>query len=275
MSTTQSSRRGLRTESSQHVGAVVFSVVVGTVIALAIMGMVAFAAIKTSAGTSGPVDLTVSAAGGSNALKLADSTALRQQLNGTAAVTPIVWGTETVSVGDQSQSVRVVGVTAEFTRMLTWQMDQGRFLSPDDEAALERVAVVDRRLFGPGDAAVGTSLSIRDIPFTIVGVGANTEGQAEVLIPFRTGQIRLFGPTALDQIELQVGSSTEAASLSRQVEGVLRSRHGLRTGQLDDFSISTARPTTIADASPTADRVVTVVQQFWCLQKNICVSHGR
>lgn len=278
MSTTQPSRHDARTNRSQQLGLVAVSVLLATLISVVLTGVLGAAAIKFSASSGGPVDLIVSAAEGSNALKPADATTLFQQFNGTAAVTPIVWGIESVGVANQSKSVRVVGVTADFPRMLTWQTDQGRFLTRADEAALDRVAVLDRRLaaslFGPGEAALGATLSIRNIPFTVVGVGAGSQGQAEVLIPFRTGQIRLFGPTALNQIELQLSSSSQVASVSQEVEGVLRSRHGLRTGQADDFSISTARPTTIADATPTADRIVTVVQRFWCQQKNICVSYG-
>src|SRR5690348_13403023 len=58
-----------------------------------------------------------------------------------------------------------------------------------------------------------------------------------VLIPFRTGQVRLFGASNVGQIALQMTDADLADTVTRQIEPILRSRHELRPNQNDDFTI--------------------------------------
>jgi putative ABC transport system permease protein len=187
---------------------------------------------------------------------------------------PVVSGTEAVSVETQSAQVVVVqGVPPNFAQISGWQTDQGRFLAGQDDASLDRVAVVDeslaRQLF-PGSAAIGASIRIRDIPFTIVGVGSDPRRESVVLVPLRTAQIRLFGPAALNAIMLRVSSEAEANSVSQQTEALLRTRHNLRANQPDDFTISAAALSSHTENAITGKRVLQVIQQFVCPAKNTC-----
>jgi putative ABC transport system permease protein len=58
-----------------------------------------------------------------------------------------------------------------------------------------------------------------------------------VLIPFQTGQVRLFGATSINQIIVQVADSSQMDALTTQLTTVLRQQHKLTATQADDFTI--------------------------------------
>ena len=200
-------------------------------------------------------------------LRPADLAALTQQVGAEAAVSPLVLRSESVEVAGRQTTASVEGVQPNFARLVGWRVDEGGFFTSQDEASLNPVAVVSRSL--APDAALEDVIRIRGIAFTIVGFASGSPPNA-VLIPLHTAQIRLFGATALDEIVLHVGSTTEATSVGQQVETLLRARHKLRPGEPNDFTMSDVS----RDAQPTdpidATRVLQVIQQFACSAKYIC-----
>jgi hypothetical protein len=256
------------------VGVLMLSVMLATLLNVVLTGAVAAVAITAAPATAAPTDLIVSNEGGSAALNLADSAALAQQIGGVAEVSPMLSRTAQVSVGDQRIDVQVQGVAADFPRLLAWQTSQGRFLTQQDDVTLDRVAVMDaglaRQLFGPTSSAIGGSVVIRGIPFTVVGIGSNGQRQSTILVPFRTAQIRLFGATALDEIVVQVGAASPTSAVSQQVETLLRARHNLHGSQADDFSLSSVRATLSTGSQLSGELIVQTVQGFLCSAKNTC-----
>src|SRR4029077_13427285 len=98
-------------------------------------------------------------------------------------------------------------------------------------------------LFPNGQSPIGQLIRIRNVPFTVVGVlqskGASGFGDQDdtVMIPFRTGQVRLFGTQNINQIIVQVTDSTQIDTANSRIEALLRQRHQLQSYQADDFSI--------------------------------------
>jgi putative ABC transport system permease protein len=98
-------------------------------------------------------------------------------------------------------------------------------------------------LFPNGQSPIGQLVRIRNVPFTVVGVlqskGASGFGDQDdtVMIPFRTGQVRLFGAQNINQIIVQVADPTQMDSANSQIETLLRQLHKLPSYQADDFSI--------------------------------------
>jgi hypothetical protein len=206
-------------------------------------------------------------------LKPADVTALGRQVIGVRAVSPVVSGLEPVSVGPSTVSAEIQGVEPNFQQFTRWQLVRGAFFTQQNDAVFDRVAVIDdtlaTRLFQNDASAVGQSVRIRDIPFTVIGIGSGDEQTNVVLVPFHTGQVRLFGPTALNQVVLQLSPTTQATAVGAQVEQLLRQRHSLNSGQPDDFSVSSA---TVAGDAPSsvAVRIVQLAQEVGCVSKNVC-----
>ena len=71
------------------------------------------------------------------------------------------------------------------------------------------------------------------MPFTVIGVlaskGASAGGDQDdtVLIPFRTGQVRLFGATSINQIIVQVADASQMDAATTELTTLLRQHHQL------------------------------------------------
>jgi putative ABC transport system permease protein len=58
-----------------------------------------------------------------------------------------------------------------------------------------------------------------------------------VLIPFSTGQIRLFPLTYVQEIAVQVADAEQMATVQQQITDLLRTRHRLAVTQQNDFNV--------------------------------------
>ena len=102
---------------------------------------------------------------------------------------------------------------------------------------------VATNLFPSGASPVGQQIRVRNVPFTVVGVlapkGAGMGGDQDdtVLIPFRAGQIRLFGATSVNSILVQASSSDQMTTITADITTVLRTRHKLQGSAANDFTI--------------------------------------
>jgi putative ABC transport system permease protein len=250
------------------------SFVLAALLNAVLVGLITLFAINGPLADSGATDVVVSEPGGAGTLRLADSAALAQQFGTVATISPVVAGLEPVVTLGRGVQAQVQGVGANYQQVGAWQMELGTFFTQQDDVNLNRVAVINdslaRQLFAQDtSSAVGATIRIRDIPFSVIGVGSDGQPTALVLVPFRTAQIRLYGPTALNQVVLHVSSANQASAVGQQVEQLLRRRHNLRPGQADDFSVSDARlaaPTSVWSAS----RFGELLQEFACVAKSAC-----
>jgi len=186
-------------------------------------------------------------AGGATSLKAADADAIASKIDGITGISPVVGGGAQVVAGNQNWQTRVQSVRPVYATIEDWTVDQGTFFTTQDDTNASNVAVLGQtvytNLFPDNRSAVGQLIRIRNVPFTVIGVlaskGSGVGGDQDdtVLIPFHTGQVRLFGAANVGQIVLQVSDSSLADSVTQQIEPTLRSRHELRANQNDDFTI--------------------------------------
>ena len=186
-------------------------------------------------------------AGTLTTLTVADAEAIRREVPGVARVSPIVSGNSQVIAGNQNWQTRVQGVQPDYQQIQNWQVAQGEFIDAEDDATARNVALlgqtVARVLFPGGQTPLGQTIRIRNVPFTVVGVLASKgstgfQDQDDlILIPFKTGQVRLFGPTALNSISIQASAAEQLEPITQRASLLLRLRHRLQPSQADDFSI--------------------------------------
>ncbi|MCC7103678.1 MAG: ABC transporter permease [Chloroflexi bacterium] len=185
-------------------------------------------------------------AGTLTTLTPADADAIGQQVPDIAAISPVVQGNAQVIAGNQNWQTRIQGVKPAYQQIQNWQIGSGSFFSAQEETEARSVAVIGqtvaRNLFGTRDP-VGQSVRIRNVPFTVIGVLASKgatgfQDQDDiVLIPFRTGQIRLFGSNAINSIQIQATKADEIDDVTAATQILLRQRHRLGANQGDDFTI--------------------------------------
>jgi len=188
-------------------------------------------------------------AGTVTSLKEADADAIRA-VPGVVRLSPIVSGNAQVIAGAQNWQTRVQGVRSEYQQLQNWQLAEGGFFGPQEDAEARNVALIGQTVarnlfpgFANGQQVVGELIRIRNVPFTVGGVlaakgaGAGGDQDDTILIPFETGQVRMFGPSALNSISVQVADAAQMAATSEQITRMLRERHRLRGGVADDFTI--------------------------------------
>jgi putative ABC transport system permease protein len=232
---------------------------VAAVIAIVALGEGASASVSSQLAGLGTNLLTISpgssssggartGAGSSITLKAADADAMGT-VAGIKGVSPVVSGSAQVIAGAQNWSTRIQAVTPPYFSMENWTIAEGSSFTTQDNTNSNNVAVLGQtvatNLFPNGQSPIGQLIRIRNVPFTVVGVltskgstaGPGGDQDDTVLIPFQTGQVRLFGATSINQIIVQVADSSQMDALTTQLTTVLRQQHKLTATQADDFTI--------------------------------------
>ena len=229
---------------------------VASVIAIVALGEGASAAVATQLAGLGTNLLTVqpgstqtfganTGAGSSTTLTPGDAAAIAT-IAGVSAVSPVVSGSAQVIAGDQNWSTRVQSVLPAYLTMNSWTISQGAAFTDDNNTAADNVAVLGQtvatNLF-PDGQAVGQPIRIRTVPFTVIGVltskgaGAGGDQDDTLMIPFRTGQVRLFGTSSINSIVLQVTDATQLTPVTTEITTQLKALHGLSASQPADFTV--------------------------------------
>jgi len=229
---------------------------VASVIAIVALGQGSSAQVQARLSTLGTNVLTIQ--GGSNrgpvqggagtagALKAEDAEAIRREVPN-ILLSPVVQGNSQVIAGSNNWQTRVTAVRPEYQQIQSWQMASGAFFTEQDDAAARNVAVlgqtVVQSLFPGGQVPVGQVIRVRNVPFTVVGVlaskgtGFGGDQDDTILIPFQTGQVRLFGISSINNVVIQAQSSEDVPTIITQVSALLRARRGLQASQANDFTV--------------------------------------
>jgi putative ABC transport system permease protein len=152
---------------------------------------------------------------------------------------------------DRADTAGVFGVTANWPSLRGDMVSEGEFLDQVDVNSLSRVAIigadVQAKLFGDSDA-IGKTIRIGAVPFLVKGVlvarGAGPTGASLdnlVLIPVTTASKRLFNRDFLTMAIAQLKDPASSDQAIAEISRLLRRRHHLATGVLDDFTVTSPR----------------------------------
>jgi putative ABC transport system permease protein len=186
-------------------------------------------------------------AGSATTLKAADADAISQKISGLTGTSPVVSGSAQLIAGSQNWSTRISAVSPDYLTINDWKLASGAPFTAQDNVDSRNVAVIGQtvatNLFPKGESPIGQLIRIRNVPFTVVGVlatkGSSGFGDQDdtVMIPFQTGQVRLFGATSINQIVVQVADASQISTVSAEITSLLRQRHNVATAAADDFTI--------------------------------------
>jgi putative ABC transport system permease protein len=217
-------------------------------------------------------------AASARALTTADADAIIRTVPGVTLISRVVFGSAVVSAGSLASPIGIQAVDASYVLNPAVQLVRGAFFTADDSIAANRVVVLGARpassLFAGAQSPIGQTIRIGDLPFTVVGVlasGTTEAAESSVLIPFQTGQVRLFGATAaLGEVLFQVRDASQTDLIVQQVQQLLRMRHQTRAGQADGFTISAPSTSASGPASQFVARLQYLSSQFACQAKTLC-----
>ncbi len=184
-------------------------------------------------------------AGSRQRLTEADALAI-QKIDGVVLVSPNLDGNAQVQAGNQNWSTQILADYPSYFTLQSWTIAQGAFFDQTDEQNGALVAVIGQtiatNLYGTADP-VGQTITIRNVPFRVKGVLAakGSDGRRDqddtIIIPFSTGQVRLFHITYVQDIYVQAAAADQMTTIQSEITSLLRIRHRLTGTARDDFTV--------------------------------------
>lgn len=165
------------------------------------------------------------------------------QVNGIAAVSPVVSGRLSIAEGRTSEQTSVMGTNAAYETVRNAQVSEGRFISDIDSQYRQKVAVLGattaENLFGLNDP-VGQNIQIQGNTFKVVGVLASKgssmgqSGDDVVIVPLSTAE-RLLKTTSISQVYLQGKNQQQLDFVMAEVENTMDS---MFPNQSNNYSVT-------------------------------------
>ncbi len=166
-----------------------------------------------------------------------------------AAVSPVQSSGAQIIYGNKNWSSSMMGVYPDYTSVQNIEIEQGTFF---DQSAVRNGATyavigpkTARELEMP-DNPVGQVIRVQNTPFVIIGVtrerGDSMMGSQDdmIIIPLTTLKKRMQGsrfPESVNMIMLKLYADADNVLATEQITTLLRERHKLKDGDVDDFQI--------------------------------------
>jgi putative ABC transport system permease protein len=194
------------------------------------------------------------AAGAGTELPISESDmqAIRDKVEGVAAISGQLNGSGPVVHGNTNWTTTLSGVHHEFTVVRDWPIASGRDFIAQDVRASAKVAIlgqsVVKQLF-QGDDPVGATIRVKNAPFQVIGVlatkGPSSFGRDQddiVLMPMTTARQQIVGKSQVQadqvgQLYVKFLPETDLAVAQEAIETLLRQRRRIQPGGEDNFSV--------------------------------------
>jgi putative ABC transport system permease protein len=170
-------------------------------------------------------------------LTVDDMRAVEQQVPGIQAASPVLNLHQFfTSGGGKERDVLILGVDPAYADIRRLYLVAGRFFDEQDSLTHSHAALVTQKFaaiqFGSPGEAIGKTLAISGVPFTIVGVFRErfeTFGQSEivdetVLIPYTVARY-FTGTDAVNQIYFSMTDSSSVPEATEAIKKAIKSRH--------------------------------------------------
>ncbi|WP_311083007.1 ABC transporter permease [Paenibacillus polymyxa] len=198
-------------------------------------------------------------------ISLEDIEELEQQ-KAVAEVAPSAMTNADITWSRNKVNVQIEGTSLGFVHVRKLSLAQGRSFTHYEVDKRLNVVVLGsdaaRNIFGPdASKAVGEIIMIKQLPFKVVGVLANSNSNMnnsgqQVYVPITTGMERL-GNMSIQQVNASATTEDKIDQASAEIRQVLRVRHELKPSEGDDFQIMTQ--TEILKTVSGVDRVMNML----------------
>jgi putative ABC transport system permease protein len=170
-------------------------------------------------------------------LTVDDMKAVQAQVPRLQAASPLVQLFDRIPVGEgRERDVQVLGVDPDYKIVRNLWVTHGRFFDSADSQERAKVAVITEplaaRLYHSQDAAIGQTIKISGVPFTVIGTfreRVETFGQSEIkddsiVMPYTV--MRYFlDSDAVKTIFFSTVDAADVPAVTERIRGVLQSRH--------------------------------------------------
>ena len=190
-------------------------------------------------------------AGSQSSLTDGDIAAIRAEIPEAVYVAGQIRGGTQVVNAEQNWSTQWAGIQPDYFETNGWEVVEGARFGERDYSSAAKVVILGKttreKLFGDAEA-VGASVRVGRVPFTVVGV-LKSKGQGPwgdqddlILVPLETARRRLSGPMSLppgavQSISVGTARAEDLPAAERQLNELLRQRHKIAPGAEDDFTV--------------------------------------
>ena len=187
--------------------------------------------------------------GNRNTLTISDAEQIRK-LPDVMSITPAQSGSAQIIYGNQNWPTMMLGTYPDYTIIQDIEIEHGAFFDINAIKNASTYAVIGpdtARELGLPDNPVGEIIRIQNMPFVIIGVmkarGDSAFGSQDdmVIIPITTLKKRVQGspfPDSVSMLALKIYQDADNAVVTDQITALLRQRHRLKDGDVDDFQIT-------------------------------------
>ena len=186
-------------------------------------------------------------AGSRSCLTMKDVAAISKLAENVSHISPLIRVSGQVIAGNANWNTTISGVDTTYPLIRNYEVDQGAFFTPRDIKVKAKVAVLGKTVVDelfPGLNPVGTRIRIGAIPFDVVGVlsekGQSAMGNDQddiIFVPSTTAMYRMSDGETVHDIMASAVSESAVDQAQDEIAGILRTTHGITSGQADDFEI--------------------------------------
>ncbi len=186
--------------------------------------------------------------GGAQTLTPDDANAIATQVSNIAQVSPEVSGRYQITAVGTNTNTTVNGVLAAYADVHNVQVNDGRFITDSDSKNMSRVAVIGPTtasdLFATGTEPVGQTITVKGMPFNIIGVTASKGSSGfsnqddAVYIPLQDAQLFLIGKTTYyTTLSVSAISPDVMTQVQTDITNLLMQRHNISDPTATDFNV--------------------------------------
>jgi putative ABC transport system permease protein len=170
-------------------------------------------------------------------MTLEDMQAVDAQVPGIVASSPMLEFHDRIAVGNGiSRDTMLLGVSPQYKEVRNLKLKAGRFFDDQDALTHAKVAVLVGpmaiELYGGYNAAIGQTISIRGIPFTVIGVfvesidtfGTSEISQHTMLVPYEVARY-FTGSDTLKEIFFSMQDTSQVEPAAAEITRIIQSRH--------------------------------------------------
>jgi putative ABC transport system permease protein len=172
-----------------------------------------------------------------DSMTIDDMNAVVNQIPTVRYSSPMLEYHDRISMGSGiTKDAMFLGVSPQYKDVRNLKILAGRFFDDEDETTHAKVAVLiaplAEALYGTYGAAIGQSISVKGIPFVVIGVfkeSVETFGQSEVneqtiLIPYPVARY-FTGTNTVKQIFFSVANPRDVEPAAAHILDIIRARH--------------------------------------------------
>jgi putative ABC transport system permease protein len=179
-------------------------------------------------------------------LRDADADALddRARAPSISDVTPVITGPRIVYKDQRVYRGLVAGSLPNYLFLAHRELTAGAFFTVADQDNGARKVVlgskiVDMLFAGDGASAVGTTVRIGRVRFTVIGtLRANGQDDRALMMPLSAARTYLIGGAGIiNKVVVRATSAERVADAVNEINAIMSERHNVRSPELRDFSV--------------------------------------